>query len=108
MGLAAALQVKPFGPKNLVRPDGIPFDPPCFGNGTTMNRLRVNSLVKPGFTTGLPFFGSGNGLVGAVPLTLSRTMEPWVSQPNWFCVLLGLQVLPLTGLQKWFRHLAEW
>src|SRR5689334_23075743 len=45
-------------------------------------------------------------VVGLVPLMLRSTMLPWVSQPNLFCVLVGLHAgLPV---QVAFRHFAEW
>src|SRR5215471_11817135 len=45
-------------------------------------------------------------VVGLVPLMLRRTILPWVSQPNLFCVLVGLHAgLPV---QVAFRQLAEW
>src|SRR5579859_938109 len=45
-------------------------------------------------------------VVGLVLLMSRSTMLPWVSQPNLFCVLVGLQAgLPV---QAAFRHFAEW
>src|SRR5262252_3649987 len=46
-------------------------------------------------------------VVGLVPLMLRSTMVPWVSQPNLFCVFVGLHAgLPVQVAA--FRHLAEW
>src|SRR5215469_9538053 len=44
--------------------------------------------------------------IGLEPLMLCRTNLPWASQPNLFCVLVGLHGgLPV---QVAFRHFAEW
>src|SRR5260221_13177894 len=45
-------------------------------------------------------------VVGAVPLMLRRTMDPWVSQPNLFWVAVGWQ--GGVPVHVALSHFAEW